>query len=307
MPRERRPSLPSWSRPSLRATAIDGHGDLVAGSARQDGAAGGADAASASSGGRRPGGAAGGRRCLSKLEPASASPPSAALVPRGSKSSPELDGGRRRAEGQRAEPMAAPSTHAQFDFSILWCAPVFSSLTAKHRPDVRRPGAGTRCQQDQTHGRQPTQRSATRGTSPFARDRTGGAPFSCSARLVPESVNAMGELTTNRLWETRDEVCPSQYARMIPGTPAMPRAGVAPPAADAATTHPVNAIKETTAERAVRPMEQLLPHPGDRFTLFQLVTADLLVFPGDRSPTQRGHRTSPEPWFRSPRSLVSRR
>lgn len=88
----------------------------------------------------------------------------------------------------------------------------------------------------------------------------------------------MGELTTNRLWETRDEVCPSQYARMIPGTPAMPRAGVAPPAADAATTHPVNAIKETTAERAVRPMEQLLPHPsGDRFALFQLVTADLLV------------------------------
>jgi exopolysaccharide biosynthesis polyprenyl glycosylphosphotransferase len=94
----------------------------------------------------------------------------------------------------------------------------------------------------------------------------------------------MGELTTNRLWDTGPKDCPSQYARMIPGTPAMPHPRFAPttsaPTADTTPARPVNAIGQNTAGRTPvqTPIQQLLPHPtGDRFALFQLVAADLIV------------------------------
>ena len=94
----------------------------------------------------------------------------------------------------------------------------------------------------------------------------------------------MGDLTTNRSWDTGPKDCPSQYARMIPGTPAMPHPRVPPPTslptAEAAPPRPVDAIDEISTRRtpARTPMQQLLPQPtGDRFMLFQLVAADLIV------------------------------
>ena len=94
----------------------------------------------------------------------------------------------------------------------------------------------------------------------------------------------MGELTTNRLWNTGPKDCPSQYARMIPGTPAMPRPRVAPttsaPTADAAPTRPASVKDKTTTRRsqARTPAPQLPPQPAvDRFTLCQLLAADLMV------------------------------
>ncbi|MBZ5614820.1 MAG: sugar transferase [Acidobacteriia bacterium] len=83
----------------------------------------------------------------------------------------------------------------------------------------------------------------------------------------------MGELTTNRLWDPGPKNCPSQYARMIPGTSAMPHPRVATAAAA-----PV--VDEATPKRATArmPIQELLPHPtGDRLLLFQLVAADLMV------------------------------
>jgi exopolysaccharide biosynthesis polyprenyl glycosylphosphotransferase len=97
-------------------------------------------------------------------------------------------------------------------------------------------------------------------------------------------VNAMGEMTTNRLWNTEREDCPSQYARMIPGSSAVPRPRVSRtssvPTPQVSSARPVGALDESTTRRvpARIPIQELLPHPiGDRFTIFQLVAADLLV------------------------------
>ena len=89
----------------------------------------------------------------------------------------------------------------------------------------------------------------------------------------------MSELTTNRLWDTVPKDCPSQYARMILGTSARPPSRFAP-TADATSTRPVNAIDETTTRRTqARTLTQLLlPQTTvDRFTLCELVAADLIV------------------------------
>jgi exopolysaccharide biosynthesis polyprenyl glycosylphosphotransferase len=89
----------------------------------------------------------------------------------------------------------------------------------------------------------------------------------------------MSELTTNRLWDTVPKDCPSQYARMILGTPAIPPPRFAP-TADATPTRPVNAIDETTARcTQARTLSHLiLPQTTvDRFTLCELVAADLIV------------------------------
>ncbi len=94
----------------------------------------------------------------------------------------------------------------------------------------------------------------------------------------------MGELTTNRQWDTGRKDLPSQYARMIPGTSAILPSRSAPatsePAVDAVPTDAVNAIAETNVRHApARPLTQ--PHltqPAvDRFTLCELVAADLMV------------------------------
>jgi exopolysaccharide biosynthesis polyprenyl glycosylphosphotransferase len=92
----------------------------------------------------------------------------------------------------------------------------------------------------------------------------------------------MGELTTNRLWNPGPKDCPSQYARMIPGTSAMPHPRVAAPApvVGASPVRPSKSIDESSSKHAhVRtPIQELLPHPtGDRFLLFRLVAADLVV------------------------------
>jgi exopolysaccharide biosynthesis polyprenyl glycosylphosphotransferase len=89
----------------------------------------------------------------------------------------------------------------------------------------------------------------------------------------------MSELTTNRLWDigTRDR--PSQYARMILGTRAMPPPRFAP-TADATSKRPADAIDQTTTRQAhARTLTQLLlPQTGvDRFTLGELLAADLMV------------------------------
>src|SRR4029077_8649278 len=100
-----------------------------------------------------------------------------------------------------------------------------------------------------------------------------------------ESVNFMGELTTNRLWDIGPKVSPSQYARMILGTAAIP-----PPRAPATPDDcvvaglcprgtgqsPVTTQPETTTRRTQA--TQLLPQTSvDRFTLCQLVAADLVI------------------------------
>ncbi len=89
----------------------------------------------------------------------------------------------------------------------------------------------------------------------------------------------MSELTTNRLWDIGTKDRPSQYARMILGTPAMPPPRFAP-TADATPKHPADAIDQTTTRQAqARTLTQLLlPQTAvDRFTLGELVAADLMV------------------------------
>ncbi|MGO9402697.1 MAG: sugar transferase [Terriglobales bacterium] len=89
----------------------------------------------------------------------------------------------------------------------------------------------------------------------------------------------MSQLITNRLWDIAPKDRPSQYARMIPGTSARPPSRFAP-TVDAARTPPVNAIDETTTRRAQArtPTQQHLSQPAiDRFTLCELVAADLIV------------------------------
>lgn len=89
----------------------------------------------------------------------------------------------------------------------------------------------------------------------------------------------MSELTTNRLWDIGTKDRPSQYARMILGTRAMPPPRFAP-TADATPKRPTDAIDQTTTRQAqARALTQLLlPQTGvDRFTLCELVAADLIV------------------------------
>ncbi len=89
----------------------------------------------------------------------------------------------------------------------------------------------------------------------------------------------MSELTTNRLWDIGTKDRPSQYARMILGTPAMPLPRLLP-TAGATPKHPVDAIDQTTARQAqARTLTQLLlPQTAvDRFTLGELLAADLIV------------------------------
>ncbi len=88
----------------------------------------------------------------------------------------------------------------------------------------------------------------------------------------------MDELTTNRLWDTGPKDCPSQYARMILGTPATPPPRFAP-TADVPRTRPANAVEQTgTRRNRARPPTQRLSQPAvDRFMLWQLVAADLIV------------------------------
>ncbi len=92
----------------------------------------------------------------------------------------------------------------------------------------------------------------------------------------------MGDLTTDRLWNAGNDDCPSPYARMIPGSSAMPRLKISTMAAmpAASSARPVSTINEVTPRRtpARIPIQEILPHPtGDPFTIFQLVGADLLV------------------------------
>ncbi len=89
----------------------------------------------------------------------------------------------------------------------------------------------------------------------------------------------MSELTTNRLWDIETKDRPSQYARMILGTRAMPPPRFAS-TADATPKRPADAIDQTTTRQAqARTLTQLLlPQTGvDRFTLGELVAADLMV------------------------------
>jgi exopolysaccharide biosynthesis polyprenyl glycosylphosphotransferase len=89
----------------------------------------------------------------------------------------------------------------------------------------------------------------------------------------------MGELTTNRLRDIGSKDGPSQYARMILGSPAMPPRRSAP-AADANPKRAADAITQTTTRQArARTLSRLLlPQTGaDRFTLYELVAADLIV------------------------------
>jgi hypothetical protein len=159
---------------------------------------------------------------------------------------------------------------AQFDFSILWCAPV-SWLTASIGQTCdgmvlvltlpTKPGAWS----------PPNQRAVAQGASPFAGDRTRGAPFSCAARLVPESVN-YGRINHKSVWDSGLKDSPSQFARMIPGHSCNAAPRFATPAADAAPHAPVNAIDQAAAARtrARTPAQaaRCLTLAGDRFTLF---------------------------------------
>ena len=89
----------------------------------------------------------------------------------------------------------------------------------------------------------------------------------------------MSELTTNRLWDTGPKDRPSQYARMILGTSAIPPPRFAS-TAGSAPTQPVNAVDETPTRhvQARTPTQQPLSQPAvDRFTLCELMAADLIV------------------------------
>ena len=89
----------------------------------------------------------------------------------------------------------------------------------------------------------------------------------------------MSELATNRLWDIGPKDRPSQYARMILGTSVIPPPRFAP-ARDATPKRPANAIEEITSRHTqARTPSQHLPTQTaiDRFTLCELVAADLIV------------------------------
>src|ERR1019366_9543246 len=177
-------------------------------------------------------------------------------------SSPELAAGRLRTADRRPELVPAPRTHQRVR---LFHSVVRAGLLAhgKNRPNLRWLGVGAYRQQNKTPGRRSNQGSAEQGESASARNRPCRTSFSRAARLVPESVNFMGELTTNPLWDTETKDYPSQYARMIPGISAMPHLRVVSPTlaptVDATPAPPVNANKEAIRRRQGRTLfHQLL-------------------------------------------------
>src|SRR5450755_617885 len=98
----------------------------------------------------------------------------------------------------------------------------------------------------------------------------------------------MGELTTNRLWESATnslpQDCPSQYARMIPGSCAVPGPKIVStttPLTTPSSLEPAVGTSHEIGSRSKQPLtsiQQLFPHPtGDRFALYQLVAADFVV------------------------------
>src|ERR1700687_4978004 len=90
----------------------------------------------------------------------------------------------------------------------------------------------------------------------------------------------MGELTTNRLWDIGPKTSPSEYARMILGTAADKGCVVAGLRPAGTERSPVTTQPETTTRRTqARTLTQLLlPQTTiDRFTLCQLVAADLMI------------------------------
>jgi exopolysaccharide biosynthesis polyprenyl glycosylphosphotransferase len=94
----------------------------------------------------------------------------------------------------------------------------------------------------------------------------------------------MGELIANRLWGTEPQDCPSPYARMIPGTPAMPHPRVATPRSaprvEASDVRPNKIDNDTKGRRtpARKPVQQLASRfPVDHFALFQSTIADQIV------------------------------
>ncbi len=91
----------------------------------------------------------------------------------------------------------------------------------------------------------------------------------------------MGELVTNRIWDSGLNDCPSQYARMIPGRSAItsPNVSATTPATVDNVT-PARAVGKTAtaAAQARMPSHPLPCHSAsNRFMLFQLVAADLIV------------------------------
>ena len=92
-------------------------------------------------------------------------------------------------------------------------------------------------------------------------------------------MNLMGELTTNRLWDIGSKDGPSKYARMILGTSA-----ISPSRFAAGETIPISSVNtaeagETTSRRGPTrtSTQQATAHTVDRFTLCQLMAADLAV------------------------------
>jgi exopolysaccharide biosynthesis polyprenyl glycosylphosphotransferase len=88
----------------------------------------------------------------------------------------------------------------------------------------------------------------------------------------------MGELATSRLWDAGPQECPSQYTRMIPGTSSMPTPRFAPRDDDRALHQTSTIAKGRIRSQATTTIQQFLQQPtGERFTLFQLLTADWLA------------------------------
>lgn len=104
----------------------------------------------------------------------------------------------------------------------------------------------------------------------------------------------MGELATNRVWDSGRESWPSQYARMIPGASAIASPGVSAAAratpdaipgaiidgGNVTQARPVQPLGETTAAPTPprTPIHPLSSHSAaDHFMLFQLMAADLIV------------------------------
>jgi len=88
----------------------------------------------------------------------------------------------------------------------------------------------------------------------------------------------MSHLTTNRLWDIEPKDRASQFARMIPGTSAAPHSRFAT-TDDTTPTRPAATDETTTRRTQARSGDhQHLPqHAVDRFTLWELVAADLMV------------------------------
>jgi exopolysaccharide biosynthesis polyprenyl glycosylphosphotransferase len=84
----------------------------------------------------------------------------------------------------------------------------------------------------------------------------------------------MSHLTTNRLWDVEPKERASQFARMIPGTSAIPHSRFAP----TADTNPAATDETTRRTQTLSVVHQQFPqHTLDRFTLWELVAADLMV------------------------------